>query len=233
MKFLALLKKELRESLIPIILATLVFGGITTLMIQEFVHNGGNDYRFYAHYANAGQTYWLFHSFPLGEIGVLLLFASIVLGLTLGALHFGLPLLTRTWAFLLHRPVTRSAILGSKLLVGLIAFGVALGLPWSWAYAHIQQVKATGFPSNPRVFWEGWLFIGLGLALYLGTALCAMTDARWYTTRLIGPVFAVFLILAVFTEQTSIVVAFELLFIVVAILLILLVATFLNRGSRL
>ncbi|MCH7919240.1 MAG: hypothetical protein IIC50_14800 [Planctomycetes bacterium] len=232
MKFLTLLKKELRESLLPIILATLVFGGFTMSSIRWFVHSGGDDYRFYAQHANAGQTYWLFHSFPLGEIGVLLLFASIVLGLTLGALHFGLPLLTRTWAFLLHRPVTQSAILGSKLLVGLIAFGVALGLPWSLAYAHIQQVKATGFPSNPRVFWEGWLFIGLGLALYLGTGLCAMTNARWYTTRLIGPVFAVFLILAVFSE-TSVLVAFELLSIVVAILLILLVATFLNKGSNL
>lgn len=232
MKFLALLKKELRESLIPIILATLVFGGFTTLMIHEFVHDGGDDYRFYKDYASSGHTYGLYHRYPLAEIGGLLFFASTMLGLTLGALHFGLPSLTRTWAFLLHRPVTQSAILGSKLLVGLIAFGVALGLPWSWAYAHIQQVKATGFPSNPRVFWEGWLFIGLGLTLYLGTGLCAMTNARWYTTRLIGPVFAVFLILAVFSE-TSVLVAFELLSIVVAILLILLVATFLNKGSNL
>ena len=72
MKFVALLKKELRESLIPIILATLVFGGFTMSSIRWFVHSGGNDYRNYAHYASPGQTYWLFHRFPLGEIGVLL-----------------------------------------------------------------------------------------------------------------------------------------------------------------
>ena len=126
MKFLALLKKELRESLIPIILATLVFGGSTTVMIREFVNYGGVDARFSGQRDLLGEVYGLFSNYPVQQIGPLLLFTSILLGLALGALHFGLPLLSRTWAFLLHRPVKRFAVLASKLLASLLAFGVAL-----------------------------------------------------------------------------------------------------------
>ena len=227
MKFLALLKKELRESLIPIILATLIFGGFTTVMIREFVNYGGVDARFSGQRDLLGEVYVLFSNYPVQQIGPLLLFTSILLGLALGALHFGLPLLSRTWAFLLHRPVNRFAVLASKLLASLLAFGVALGVPWSWAYLHIEQVKTTGFPSNPQVFWEGWLLISLGLGPYLGTGLCALTNARWYTTRLFGLIFAAILVSVVFSTQ-SIVVAFVLLLIGVAILLVLLIATFLQ-----
>ena len=65
----------------------------------------------------------------------------------------------------MHRPVSWLAILSSKLLASLIAFGVCLGIPWSWAYTQVHQVNATKFPPTAQVFWEGWLFIGLGLLL--------------------------------------------------------------------
>jgi hypothetical protein len=230
MKFIALLKKELRESIVPIILALIVFGGFTALEIRHFVDRGGDDYQGHVRMAKSGAVYGLFHHIPLNDMGGLLLFASLMLGLTLGALHFGMPQLTRTWSFLLHRPVPLSAILGSKLLAVLIALALSLGLPWTWAILRIQQVKTTGFPGNPQVYWEGWLFIGLGLALYLGTALCAMSNAHWYTTRLIGPAFASLCIILVFTE-ISISLAFAVLGIAVVILLLMLISTCLDKGS--
>ena len=230
MKFLALLKKELRESLLPIALVTLVVSGLTMLMLRAHLVYGWDNYRYYESRDWYSHAYSLFHRYPLGELGGLLLCASAFLGLTLGALHFGLPALTRTWAFLLHRPVSWIAILGSKFLASLIAFGVCLGIPWSWTYPQVYQINATGFPPNEQVFWEGWLFIGLGLLLYLGIALCAVTNAKWYTTRFVGPVFAVIWSLAV-CNLTSVVVAFTWLMAGMAVLLTLVVTTFFNRES--
>ena len=231
MKFLTLLKKDLRESLIPGVLATLVFSGLSFFSMRSWARQGWHDYRIPQYEPWYGPEYGIFHRYPIGEIGGQLFAASLVLGTTLGLLHFGLPRLSRTWAFLLHRPVSRSTILGSKLLATVVAFGVSLGIPWSSAYAHIPQVRATLFPPNPQVFWEGWLFIGLGLMLYLCVAQCAVSHARWYTTRLCGPVFATILIVALFAIGT-ISAAFQLLFLGITIFLVLLVTTFLNRDSN-
>lgn len=227
MKFYTLLKKELRESLLPMILVMLAFTGITAFMIRAFIHDGANDYPNYE-YQNIQRWYELFHDYPIEGVGFLLLYASLLLGLGLGGLHFGLPLLTKTWAFLMHRSVSRSSILGSKLLVAFIAFGLALGIPWSWAYLYVDQVKATGFPTDTRIIWEGWLFIGLGLTVYLGSGLCAMSTTRWYTTRLFGLGFVTLLFLAIFS-QWNLVVAYILLLIGITILLVQLVSTFLQR----
>ena len=58
--------------------------------------------------------------------------------------------------------------------------------------------------------WEGWLFIGLGFAIYLGIALSALNSARWYTTRFFSVIFAIFVLCWMF-YLSSISAAFGLL----------------------
>jgi len=224
MKFLTLLKKELRESMILMVLAMLAFTALAGLSIREFGLRGGDDYQHHVYDGN----YRLFHYTPVNERGDILMFISISLGIGLGALHFWVPLLTRTWSFLMHRSISRTAILCSKLLCAALAFGVCLGGPWIWAHWYVNHVKTTGFPPNPQVLWEGWLFIGLGFAMYLGIALSAMNSARWYTTRFFSLIFAIFVLCWMFF-LSSISAAFSLLLISTVILLCQLVVTFSHR----
>jgi hypothetical protein len=224
MKFIALLKKEFRESLVFMVLAMMAFTAITSLAIRDFGLGGGDDYQYYVHNSN----YRLFHNSPVNEIGDILMFTSISLGLGLGVLHFWVPLLTRTWAFLLHRSISRTTILFSKILCTALTFASCLGIPWMWAHWYVNHVKTTGFPPNPQVLWEGWLFIGLGFAMYLGIALSAMSPARWYTTRFFGLIFAIFVLCWMF-YLSSISAAFSLLLISTVILLSQLVVTFSHR----
>ena len=186
MKFLTLLKKELQESGLLMILVLLVFTILADLIIRDFSLSGGDGYRYYVSHG----YYRLFHDSYANGVGTILTFSSIVLGLTLGVLHFWMPSFTRTWSFFIHRSVPRMTILSSKLLCAVLAFGICLGIPWIWAHGYLNHVQTTGFPPNPRVLWEGWLFIGWGFAVYLGTALIALSTARWYTTRLFGAILA-------------------------------------------
>jgi len=228
MKSLVLLKKELRESLVPMLLVALIFSGLAIFMVHAFVRYSGDDYGYYVSNARSGYVGGLFHRHHNNEIGIILMFASISLGAGLGVLHFWMPLLTRTWAFFTHRSVSRGLILGAKLLAAALAFGACLGIPWSWIYAYGNQVKTTGFPANPQVLWEGWLFIALGYVLYLGTALAAMSTARWYSTRFFGLVFTALIMFVVFL-QSSILTAFGLLLTCMAILMVQLFSSFSQR----
>jgi len=51
-----------------------------------------------------------------------------------------------------------------------------------------------------RIFIEGWLFVLLGLVVYLSTALTALSTARWYTTKIFGLAFATVIICATIFE---------------------------------
>jgi len=219
MKFLALLKKELRESLVPMVLAMMLFVLVAGLMVRDFAHKGGNDYQDYERRNRSGYQNELFHSYPLREIISILIPTSVGLGIALGILHFRVPKITQTWPFLLHRSVSKEAILLSKLLCSLIVLGLALGVPWSWTYLHVNHIKTTGFPTQPQVLWEGWLYILLlGSTCYIGTALSVLSTARWYTTRFFGLAF-VPLLLTVIIHQPKIATAFALMVLGIAILL--------------
>jgi hypothetical protein len=224
MKFIALLKKEFRESLVFMALSMMTFTAIAGLSIRDFGLGGGDDYQYTVRNGNVQ----LFHHAPVNELGDMLIFYSIALGLSLGVLHFWVPLLTRTWSFLMHRSISRTAILSSKILCAALAFVGCLGVPWIWAHWYVNHVKTTGFPPNPRVLWEGWLFIGLGFALYLGIALSAMSSARGYTTRFFGVISVIFVMCWMF-YLSSISAAFSLLLVSTVILLSQLIVTFLHR----
>ncbi len=47
---------------------------------------------------------------------------------------------------------------------------------------------------------DGWLFTVLGLVVYLGTALSAMSTARWYTTKIFGLALVTIVIFATIVE---------------------------------
>jgi hypothetical protein len=198
MMFLTLLKKELRESVPYILAAVLLFSIVSFLMINGYIrHQFDADGSFYWR-LDPGQAinlYRIAHSFPVGEVLGWLIACSLGLGLALGIVHFWLPGLTRTWPFLVHRSVTRTAIFKAKLICALLAVPGLLGITWTIIYAYASQKHLFVPVPYTRHLIEGWILIWLGFITYLGTSLSALSSARWYTTRLFGLFFS---LLAIF-----------------------------------
>lgn len=228
MKFLTLIKRELRESLIAMLVVGLVFFGMLALTLYAFVNRSADDYAYYAHDVKRGNLWELFHDSPLDEMVAPLIFTSVGLGVALAMLHFWMPRLTRTWGFLLHRSVSKPVILFSKLLAAVIVFIVAVGIPWAWSVHYVNQVKSTGFPAHPRVLWDGWFYVALGLTVYLATALSVVSTARWYTTRFVSLGFVIPILICAI-PQSNLLASFSWLLLGALILLVQLAGTFLQR----
>ncbi|MBN2271324.1 MAG: hypothetical protein JXN61_11960 [Sedimentisphaerales bacterium] len=229
MKFLMLLRKELRESLPWVLLAAVVLFAIGGLMLRELARYDLVSWRHSQLVAGQPVSPYLLtqDSVLTGSAG--LLFAvSIGLGLTLGVRHFWMPHFTRTWPFLLHRSVSRMTVLGSKLAAATIAFIVSLGTVWIALYWYACRPEIFLVPAPVKALIDGWIYIVLGLMVYLATALTGLSRARWYTTKIFGLAFATFIFLGVTMQRTVLwavlVIAFGM-----AILLFQVIETFCKR----
>ena len=106
---------------------------------------------------------------------------AIALGLrqTYGESVFG------TYPFLLHRPVSRPRLIGSKLLVGLALYLVCSALPILLyaCWAATPGTHASPFEWSMTVpCWNAWISITI---LYLAAFLSGVRPARWRASRLL------------------------------------------------
>jgi hypothetical protein len=199
MRFVALLRKELRESLPWLLLAGLLLLAIGLLALRGEAHFSLHRYWQYRQGLAPGETVstWnLLRSSRLAGTALWLAFIAPGLGLALGVRHFWVPLFTRTWSFLLHRSVPRLTILWAKVAATLLAFFVSLGLVWTGLYWYACRPDLFPIPESPQTLINGWIYIVMGMVVYLGTALSALSTARWYTTRIFGLAFAALVALA-------------------------------------
>ncbi|NIP26251.1 MAG: hypothetical protein GWN67_18125 [Phycisphaerae bacterium] len=229
MRFSALLKKELRESLPWMLLAAIILLAIGGFLLRVQAYYGLSSRSYSSLLAgNEVDSYQLIRYSPLKFTGPWLLVTSIGLGLALGVRHFWITLFTKTWAFLIHRSVSRQTILGAKLAAATLALVVSLGAVWIGLYSYAGRLELFTVPPPAGFFIEGWLFIVLGLVVYLGTALTALSTARWYTTKIFGLAFATVVVCMIFL-QWRISWAFAVVIIGIVILLSQIIETFLNR----
>jgi hypothetical protein len=231
MRFLALLRKELRESLPWLLLAGVVVLAVGLVVLRaESSYGSDNRWQYYDG-MTPGEPVNPFRLFRPGRLelpGLWLAFTAPALGLILGVRHFWMPLFTRTWSFLLHRSATRATILGAKLAAALIALTASLGLVWTGLYWYACRPDIFPVPEAARTLVCGWIYIALGFVIYLGTALSALSTARWYTTRIFGLAFAGLAVLVIL-QQWHLVWVITLMILASAILLIQTVATFNDR----
>ncbi|MBW8038870.1 MAG: hypothetical protein FVQ85_02590 [Planctomycetes bacterium] len=230
MRFSALLRKELRESLPWMLLAAIIFLAIGGFALRQAQLYGRYDWseRDFSSGSFTGSYGLQYRRSPLQLIGIILLLTSIGLGLVLGVRHFWIPYFTRTWPFLIHRSVNRSTIFWAKLAAAIISFLISVGAIWVALYSYSCDPERFTMLPIKRVFIEGWLFILLGLIVYLGTALTALSTARWYTTKIFSLAFATVIICAVMFEW-RLSWAFAAIIIGAAILLSQINYTILNR----
>jgi len=227
MRFLALVKKELRECLPWAVSAAaflLIFG---SLKLWDTVQFGAEHrYRVFEHYSEV-YGYDLIR-YPIDVVGALVFISAAGLGLALGVRQFWVADFIGTWGFTLHRSSRRTAILTAKIFAGLVSFIVAIGLVWSYLYWRANLPGYFPVPLPKRCFIQGWLVGGMGLLFYLGAGLAGLSKTRWYTTKLIGLGFVRWMFVTL-NEQWTLWWGFGTLAIAVVVLLYLIWETFLKR----
>ena len=182
---------------ITIVAALLLSGGL--LCINAYLRHRPSFY----HSIPSGELvamHRLAQHFHMNGTGILIMVCSLVLGVGLGILHFWLPQLTRTWPFLIHRSTSKTTILSAKLTAALIGIPVVLGSVWSVLFCHACRIRLFAPVVHYRILYEGWIIIGLGFIAYLATACSGLDTHRWYTTRLLSMVLALFVIIATFSQ---------------------------------
>ena len=227
MRFLALLKKELRECL-PWLAMTAVFLLVFGNLIIWDRATGGLDFR-YQPFERYSEVYgYNLTRQPTATLGVLLFLASGGLAVALGVRQFWVDDFTGSWGFVLHRSAGRPEILAAKLTAGLISFILAIGLVWTYLFWRAGLPDFSPIPLPLRSYIEGWLFIGAGLTGYLAAGLAGISKAKWWTTKLLAPAFAIWMFVSLVT-QWQIAWGFAVLAFSAAVLLCLMFEKFLNR----
>ena len=227
MKFLALLKKELREAVPWIIFAVISLLVLSWFMISMKANSLRNwPYSPIKNGTTVSQSNIFRDDISL-ESAVLMFYLSILLGLALGFVHFWMPGFRRTWQFLIHRSVTRSIIFASKMSAAAIMM-ICLSLAWLLLAGFTGISKRVTIPPESGIVRLGVFYAYLGFIVYMATALCALTKARWYTTKLFGLFFA-FVIYIIIISQANIYRALFISIVPFIVLIIQLYQTFLQR----
>jgi hypothetical protein len=214
MKFRALVYKEIRECLPS------TMGLAIMLFASGFVAVQIADSKIIMPGAMSDESF--FHI-----TGGWVLTFSIILGLILSVYQFQAEFSTRVWGFLLHRSVTRGTILISKLFSALLCF-IPLLIIWSVFYLTVRNKPFFEAPLEISIFWKGLIFIILGYSSYLAVAAAILSQAKWYTTKLLSLAFGGWMF-SILIVQWRLLGAWIIIFVTITILLIQITDIFLNR----
>lgn len=173
--------KELRENFK---LAVIGFAIFTFLLMECYRHYS----EFFSNLA-FGQESWQPHdSHPLLSerfLGETAIFCAIF-GAVLGWLQIHNERHRDLWAFLVHRPISRSQIFFGKVVAGLCLYMLGAGLP---LLGYIITACVPGhFPvpfTLPMVLPMVSLFL-IGIVFYFSGLLTGIQQARWYVSRGLG-----------------------------------------------
>ena len=227
MKFLTLLRKELRDSLPWIIFTIISLFMISWYMISIRSYN---MLRWpYGPMQNGAIIYEgniFIEDIMLGP-AFLMFFLSILLGLALGFMHFWMPGFRGTWQYLMHRSVSRLSIINSKVSAAAIIM-ICLSLAWLLLAEFVDMSRRIVIPPESGLVRLGVFYVFLGFIVYMAIALCALTKARWYTTKLFSIFFGLIMYLIIIS-QPNIYRAFVISVLAFIILIVQLYQVFMQR----
>jgi hypothetical protein len=174
----ALLRKELRENLVVALLGLLVMSALVVI-----------DCRFclIARLDNsdpiAGPPFQIVQPLLVPDYQVGVHFVCAILGAVFGWMQVHRERHRDLWAFLIHRPVTRTQVFHAKSAAGLALYLLAAGLPLA------GLAVWSAMPGNVSVpfYWAMTLpaVAGLlaGVVYYFAGMVIALRQARWYASR--------------------------------------------------
>ncbi len=111
-------------------------------------------------------------------------FVSAALAIALGLRQSAWESVQGTFPFLLHRPVRRERLIGTKLLVGAVLYLACAALPillYGWWAATPGTHASPFFWSMTLPCWQVWISM---TAVYLGAFLSGLRPGRWIGSRL-------------------------------------------------
>ena len=225
MRFLALIKKELRECTPWIILAALTILLWSGLILNEMAFRQATDWTTRTFTSNLSIST---DASPLNDTAVIMFLVSVGFGLILGLQQYWLPGFRGIWPFLLHRSMPRFALLSAKIMLGVIVFLLSCGLAWTVLYFYSCRQGFLWIPPALKFFWEGWLLIFIGFIVYLAMALSGLSPARWFTSKILVLAFSAVILIAVL-GQYNLVCIFVTLLAGMLIILIQLFHLFINK----
>jgi ABC-type transport system involved in multi-copper enzyme maturation permease subunit len=124
------------------------------------------------------------------------------LAIVLGALMSWNEQLRHTWDFLIHRPVTRTRILLSKLLAGAVMYLLAVLVPLAWLSCWCAIPGNIPAPWTMSYVLRGLDTVTVGFLLFVASFLCGVRTARWYGTRFMPLLVCVCIVLVMATMQS-------------------------------
>ncbi|MGB8370236.1 MAG: ABC transporter permease [Limisphaerales bacterium] len=189
----ALIEKELRENLKLAVLGLVVF---TVLAVGSYrYYIGMMEETALGLSSAANYSYRLqpvTSSLFLVEAGWLCALFGMVLGWV--QIHNEKP--RDLWAFLVHRPATRTEIFFGKIIAGLMIYLAAAGLPLA---CFVAWAAAPGNVAAPfqwsMVLPLATYFFG-GVVYYFAGMLTGLRQARWYASRALGLSLAILVSIA-------------------------------------
>jgi ABC-type transport system involved in multi-copper enzyme maturation permease subunit len=177
-----LIRKELRENFI---LAVIGFGIFMFLLVQSY----RSCTAFYANLAS-GQTGWYGDANIaqplLGSFPKLAMVFCAIFGAILGWFQIHNERHRDLWAFLIHRPLSRTRIFLAKVIAGLCLYVAGAGLP---LLGMILMIRIPGHIAAPfewaMVLPVTACFLS-GIVYYFAGLLTGLRQARWYASRGLG-----------------------------------------------
>lgn len=228
MKFITLLKKELRQCLPWTIFASTVtiIAGLIILYLSSQMWFYNTHWYSLSRYRYLDWSLFLQKNYLL-ELSNFVMAVCIILAFVLAIIQFWIPGITGTWSFTIHHPVKKTSILWSKCIIAVSCILISQGTIWVILFLYS---KSGIFPLPPRtrVLAEGFAIIITCIYVYWAAALAGINPAKWYTTKIFPLLQAVLfiVILAAFTSFLYWSVAYIVLSMV---MLIQLRSTFLTR----
>ena len=102
------------------------------------------------------------------------------------------------WAFLVHRPVSRTRLLLGKIIAGLILYAIAVGVPFLGAILWVATPGHVPAPFEPAMALPGVADLLAGVMYYFAGMLIGLREARWYGSRVLPIGLAITASVAVF-----------------------------------
>jgi len=90
------------------------------------------------------------------------------------------------WAFLVHRPITRTGIFFAKIIAGLLLYAVSISLPMVGYIIWAQVPGNVGAPFEWAMVVPDCGCFVLGIVWYFAGMLTSLSQARWYASRGLG-----------------------------------------------
>ena len=177
-----LLRKELRD-IWPL--------GLLALLVAAWLALGDASYFLSISTYQHSRWHTMHHLDPGGRLIPLISESSrfafgimaVATGVILGLWQTWSETVRGTWGYLLHRPISRRAVLGHKLAAGAAVMLLAIGVPLAglhcWALSSGNHLAALEWRMGADLRAACWT----GTLAYLSAFLSGIRSARWYGSR--------------------------------------------------